>query len=326
MPLFELGVVFISAHFQGDGISVLGGTGFIGRHLIDSFLVNRMGPIRVLTRNFHSIESRGDVIPIRGDMMSFDSVKDLVRDQSLVINMAYINNDYNANLCAADNLVKSCIELGVSRLIHCSTALVVGRVNASVVDESTTCCPYTEYERTKLDIEERLLERATGKLELVIVRPTAVFGSGGRNLVKLANSLLHRPHLLNLLPVMLFKNRPMHLVPVEDVVSSISFLATLDRDLNGERFIISCDEHKKNNYYDLANHLTKKFGRRAFPESFVPFAPLIVYALLKLLGRSQVNPRQVFDCGKLIRYGFAEKINFVEAIDRFADNFLLSQE
>lgn len=312
----------MSVYLQREGVSILGGTGFIGVHLVDHLLANQMGPIRVLTRSPDLIESRADVTLVEGDILSVDSVDNLVRAQKLVINLVYIDGDHEANLCAADHLVASCVRARVSRLIHFSTAVVVGRVDGSVVDETTSCYPCTEYERTKLAVEERLLEQSAGKLELIIIRPTAVFGRGGMNLVKLANSLLYQPRMLNLLSAMLFKYRRLHLVPVEDVVGAIIFLATLDKDLAGERFIVSRDEHTQNNYYDLANHLAQRFGQRAFPVSFIPFSLFITKVLLKLRGRSQINPQQVFYSGKLRDYGFTEQVGFIEAIDSFAEYFL----
>lgn len=309
----------MSVYLQGGGISILGGAGFIGGHLIEHLLANRMGPIRVLTRSPDLVENRSDVTLVKGDILSVDSLSDLVRSQKLVVNLVYINDDFEANLNAADYLIESCVRAGVSRLIHCSTAVVVGRVGVHVITETTSCHPFTNYERTKLAVEERLLERSAGKLEVIIIRPTAVFGPRGLNLVKLAISLWSQPRMINLLSVMLFKYRCLHLVPVEDVVGAIAFLATLEKDLAGERFIISRDEHEQNNYFDLANHLAKSFGQREFPKRFIPFASFFTQVLLKLMGRSQINPQQIFCSAKLRDYGFAKQVNFIDAVDHFVE-------
>jgi hypothetical protein len=42
-----------------------------------------------------------------------------------------------------------------------------------------------EYEKNKLKIEQVFLDISLGKFEMTILRPTAVFGDGGKNLVKL---------------------------------------------------------------------------------------------------------------------------------------------
>ncbi len=312
----------MSVYMQGEGVAVLGGTGFIGRYLVDHLLDKQLGPIRILTRNLDLVESRPNVTPVKGDILSVGSLDELVGSQKLVVNLVYINDDHEANLIGADRLIESCIRAGVSRLIHCSTAVVVGRVDASIVNETTTCYPANDYERTKLAVEERLLEKCSGKLELVIVRPTAVFGPGGKNLVKLITSIKCQPRFMNMLSVMLFKYRRLHLVPVEDVVGAIAFLATLDKNLSGERFIISRDEHAQNNYFDLVNHLAQRLGKGAFPSCFIPFSSVIINLLLRLMGRSQINSQQVFCSEKLRSSGFSGQVDFVEAVDRFAEYFI----
>ena len=39
--------------------------------------------------------------------------------------------------------------------------------------------------------------------------------------------------------------------------------------------------------------------------------------ILKLKGRSQVNPEQVFSSKKLHEYGYNSNVDFIEALDKF---------
>ena len=79
----------------------------------------------------------------------------------------------------------SALKKHIKRLIHCSTAVVAGRVNDNIVTEQTECNPRTEYEKTKYQIEQILTQKARNHFPLTILRPTAVFGENGKNLLKL---------------------------------------------------------------------------------------------------------------------------------------------
>ena len=298
-----------------SGVSILGGTGFIGRHLVDYFLNQGVGPIRILTRKKGLINN---VSFVQGDLISSNSLNELVNGQELVINLAYISENHKANLLAIEQLANVCIEEGVSKFIHCSTAVVAGRVDVPIINEETLCNPLSGYEKTKLAIEDLLLSRFRDKVELIIVRPTAVFGEGGLNLVKTANALMNKSRFANILPILINKYRKMHLVPVEEVVRGIYYLATIDQDLSGEKFIISQDSHPYNNYFNIVNYLATKFGHNSYPAIFFPFSSLFLMLILKLMGRSQVNPNQVFSSKKLHEYGYNSNVDFIEAVDKFA--------
>ena len=297
------------------GVSILGGTGFIGRHLVDYFLNQGVESIRILTRKKGLINN---VSFVQGDLISSNSLNELVNGQELVINLAYISGNHKANLIAIDQLANACIEEGVSKFIHCSTAVVAGRVDEPNINEETLCNPLTDYEKTKLAIEDLLLSRFRDKVELIIVRPTAVFGVGGLNLVKIANALMNKSRIANILPILINRDRKMHLVPVEEVVRGIYYLATINQDLSGEKFIISQDNHPYNNYFNIVNYLATKFGHKSYPAIFIPFSSLILMLILKLMGRSQVNPNQVFSSKKLHEYGYSSNVDFIEAVDKFA--------
>ena len=78
-----------------SGVSILGGTGFIGRHLVDYFLNQGVGPIRILTRKKDLINN---ISFVQGDLLSSNSLNELVNGQELVINLAYISENHKANL------------------------------------------------------------------------------------------------------------------------------------------------------------------------------------------------------------------------------------
>lgn len=308
-------------HEEKSIICVLGGTGFIGRHLLNKLKRSDAVPIKVLSRykkmgNFYL--EHFDLV--KGDVRTFDSLVHFLVPNAIVINLIYLNTvSANDNIRAMDNLAKACIKVGVRRLIHCSTAVVAGNAKDDVITEKTPCLPANVYEKTKLKIENLLLEKLEGKCELVIVRPTAVFGPEGKNLIKLANDLRQGNRFINYLKSCLFNCRKMNLVCIDNVVSSIAFLIDTDKKIDREIFIVSDDEYPSNNYRDIEQFLMRGFGYKDYLLPRVPLPFFILIFLLKLAGKSNLNPTSVYDCQKLLSAGFKKPVLFEEGLVYFTD-------
>jgi len=302
------------------GISILGGSGFIGASLVEYLLGQGEESIRILSRNKKTMKS---VSIIEGELMNSESLSALVSGQGLVINLAYIKDNHKANLIAMGKLADECIKANIPKFIHCSTAAVAGRVKGNIVDEDTLCNPLSDYEKTKLAIEFLLVSRFKGKVELIIVRPTAVFGVGGLNLVQTIGILKGKPRIINILLMMINRHRNLHLVTVMEVVRSIYHLSNLEQDLSGEKFIISQDDQLHNRYSDLIKYLGMKYGHKPYSLIYIPFSKSILMLLLKLRGRSQINPSQLYSSQKLHNYGFYSNSDFTKEIDKF---FLVNEK
>ena len=185
----------MAAIFQNDKTStclVIGGTGFIGRHLLDELSKQNSCTIKALTRHQDKHATfPNNVQPVIGDLTEFESIVNFSFPGSTVVNLAYLNTGTTKdNIYSIQNLTTACTEVGIRRLIHCSTALVVGRTSDKPITEDTVCKPATEYERIKFAIESFLLQSLKEHCEVVILRPTVVFGVNGKNLVKLADGLV----------------------------------------------------------------------------------------------------------------------------------------
>jgi len=202
----------------------------------------------------------------------------LITPDSTVINLSYLT-DNSSNLKAIENIIDACLGKRAARLIHCSTAVVAGCVKDNVIDEDTACIPVTPYEKSKLEIENILIKRLNGKSELIILRPTAVFGRHGKNLIKVADDLLSMPSLISSLKTTLFYKRQLNLVCVENVVSAILFLMQINDRMDGEHFIVSDDDEIENNYYDIINLLANCFGHKPLKAFYIPY----LYHILRML-------------------------------------------
>lgn len=294
-------------------IVVIGATGFIGEHLLNALAERNNIKIRVLVHR-NKAKSHANIKFIEGDLLKPDSLDVLLSENCTVINLAYLARD---NLEAMTNLAKACAKNQVKRLIHCSTAVVAGRVSSNLVTESIHCNPVSEYEKTKMHMEEILFDAAIGKFEISILRPTAVFGSGGKNLLKLVNELMTVNQWVSYVRSCLFNHRSMNLVCVENVVAALVFLLDAEK-IDREIFIISDDDSPINNYRDVENRLLAKFGKSyCIPIIFVPEFILVV--LLRLTGKSNINPSIKYSDQKLIALGFKKPQNLKAGIDSFAE-------
>jgi len=300
-------------------IFVLGGTGFIGNHLLRMLSVKRV-TVKVLSRDSKKVNpSIGNIRFVVGDLQNVDSLIEFFKPGSIVINLAYSSSkSKQENLEAIHNLALACRQVGVARLVHCSTAVVVGRSQDNIITEDAICQPLAEYEKTKLEIENILIDSLKGKTEVIIIRPTAVFGRHGKNLNKVANDLISLPPFIASLKTALFYKRRLNLVCVENVVSAILFLMQINDRMDGERFIISDDDERENNYYDIINLLANHFGHKPLKAFYIPYRYHILRMMLTASKRSNVNAHRNYSSEKLFSLGFKKSIQFREGIRRFA--------
>lgn len=303
-------------------IAIAGATGFIGGCLLDYLSCQEGIQIRVLIHRNHSgkILNRNNIIKVEGDIMCPESLSRFITPACTVVNLVFLRGrSKQENLMAIDNLARACAETKIKRFIHCSTAVVSGRVPNQVINEDTACNPINEYEITKLAVEKIILEKYSDLFEIVILRPTAVFGPGGKNLLKLANDLREGNRVINYLKSCLFNTRKMNMVYIDNVIAAIAFLIDINEKMNKEIFIVSDDEHPLNNYGDIEKYLMKYFGHKNYrvPRISLPF--FILAFFLKLVGRSNLDPASVYDCQKLLNAGFKKPVSFDEGLEYFAD-------
>jgi dihydroflavonol-4-reductase len=129
-----------------------------------------------------------------GDLREADSLAAASRDVDVVFNVAAVYRKagipaetYRAvNATAVKDLVTAAARNGVRRVVHCSTVGVHGDVEHPPATEDAPLKPGDVYQVTKLEGERLAREAgaATG-IEVVIARPTGIYGPGDRRLLKL---------------------------------------------------------------------------------------------------------------------------------------------
>tara|TARA_R110002072_G_scaffold1989_2_gene16406 strand:- start:122283 stop:123218 length:936 start_codon:yes stop_codon:yes gene_type:complete len=302
-------------------ISLIGASGFIGQHLIQALLNSESQKISVLSHQ-SAIAPHEKINVVKGSLFDTASLNQLIDQDDTVVNLAYLSNSTpEENIKAVRNIAETCLQNKAKRLVHLSTAIIVGRSSENCIDEDTKCLTHNEYERTKLLIEEELKKvLLCSNTELIILRPTAVLGIGGQNLVKIVRDHISKNRFVNYLKSCLYGKRKMNLVSVNDVISAIQFTFNLKLKSSQETFIISDDGVEINNYYDIERLVLRKLKIKDY---FLPVARLpffILSFILRMAGQSNLNPKRVYSREKLEKRGWTSDVNLEEEISDFIDH------
>ncbi len=187
-------------------VLVTGATGFTGGHLARR-LRAAGDDVRVLIRGQRAAEQwRSDGWDVaQGDLAQPDTLPDALRGIDVVYNIAALYraaglpaDTYRAvNAVGVAALVRAAAAAGVRRVVQCSTVGVHGDIEHPPAAEDAPLRPGDVYQETKLE-GERLARTAADEtgIELVIARPSGIYGPGDRRLFKLFGAVARGRFLL----------------------------------------------------------------------------------------------------------------------------------
>lgn len=305
-----------------ETLAITGASGFLGQHLLSTLMKHSDCNLRVLVHSdqYPKAFNNNRVKVVIGDLIRRDKLSELITPGCIVVNLAYLSsNSSEENLKAAQNVKSVCIEKRIKRLIHCSTADVTGRAKNTIVTEQTECRPFSDYAVTKLEIEKKFIEGTRKQIEIVIIRPTAIYGPGSKNLMKLASELIEANYFRCYLRSSLFNRRKMNLVSIDNVTGAIRHLSFIDKNIDGEVFIISDDDQPMNNYRDVEKCLGKNLNVKGYSIPIIPLPKTFLSIALAVLKRSNINPLRIYSSEKLRRFGFSGNVKIEEGIAQFAN-------
>jgi nucleoside-diphosphate-sugar epimerase len=215
--------------------------------------------------------------------------------------------------------LNACVAAKIKRIIHCSTVAVVGPTSEKNVTELTQCRPISSYGKTKLKIENIIIETGRNNFEVIVVRPTSVFGPNGAPLQKLTNNLIvSGAKLTNYLRSSLFGVRSMNLVSVANVVAAIEFLINERKKIYFEIFILSDDDSSLNNFIGVENYLINYFKLDGYSIPRMKLPLVFLELILRIMRRNSTNPKCIYLSNKLKNWGFNKPVKLDEALAEYA--------
>jgi nucleoside-diphosphate-sugar epimerase len=183
-------------------VLVTGATGFTGGHLARA-LARRGYDVAAFVRDARrapGLREPGITLAI-GDLEDRGSLERAARGVEVVYHIAAIyrqaglpESKYRAvNATAVRSVIEAAAGGGARRVVHCSTVGVHGDIEHPPADEDAPLRPGDVYQRTKLE-GEAVARRAAADtgIEVVIARPTGIYGPGDTRLLKLFRGVARR--------------------------------------------------------------------------------------------------------------------------------------
>ncbi len=236
--------------FSRDGLSVIGGAGFIGESLIERISIDGGTPL-IIGRS----EAQSEIHPtkysyLKGDYSDPAFLRDIVSKSSRIVNLAHATtpspgsfdplHDIESNVTAAVQLFQAVADSQIQRLVTVSSGgAVYGPSEGFPISETHSTAPVSSYGVTKLSIDHYArLFFLQKQLPVVIVRPGNAYGERqqpfkGQGFIATAIGCI-----LKGIPIQIFGdgNTVRDYIHVSDVASGI--LAALESGVPGEAYNI----------------------------------------------------------------------------------------
>jgi 2-alkyl-3-oxoalkanoate reductase len=173
---------------------VTGGTGFLGRHLVQR-LLQEGEEVWVLARTSQSVvplQALG-AHAVRGDVRHWTSLRQAVRGMDVVFHCAGKVEptgrwvDFlEANVLGTERVIQAALEHGVRRIVHVSSIGIYGpQPEGAVISEADGYDPNPGarglYTRSKIEADQMALWYAVERsAPVTVIRPGTIYGPGGR--------------------------------------------------------------------------------------------------------------------------------------------------
>jgi farnesol dehydrogenase len=250
--------------------AITGPTGFIGQHLVQR-LLREDNTLRLLVRNTSCLDRLAD-LPVeisQTDLLDLASLKRALKGCNRLYHLAAYaknwapdrNTFFETNVRGFRNALEACLTAGIKRVVFVSSSVVNGPSHGQPVSESNARLDipfFTEYEESKARSEAIIPEFLNRGLEVVIARPTRVYGPG---LLSEANSVTRilQYYLRFRTCLVLGSGQQVgNYVYVDDVVEGLRL--TMLQGRNGEAYLLGGENVSLAGFYNLLEEVS---GRRA---------------------------------------------------------------
>ena len=297
-------------------IAITGATGFVGRALVDECLARGGWSVRVMVRKVAAAEAlwggRGVEI-VAGDLRDAEALDRFLVPGATLVHLAYLQGGRSPNLEAMRQLAAASRRAGVRRIVHCSTAAVIGPGAAGRIDENVTPDPRGAYQSAKLALEHDVRGLVADWAELAILRPTEIIGPRGQGLRSMIERLRAGRSVRSDLRGMIFGARRFNYVCIRNVVAGLLLLAEVPLDRCGEVYYMSDDDDPENNYAAVEERILQAIGRS---RSARPALPLWLLSLAFRLFPHRAPPDRRYSTSKIRRLGYEPVTTLADTIEQ----------
>ena len=258
-----------------ENVFVTGGTGFIGKHLVQRLVAGGV-VCHCLVRETSDLRSlpKSGVTLVYGSIDHPETYTGVLAKCDTVIHLAGLTHAIttdalfriNANACG--KIADACIDASVSRLVYVSSLAAAGPPPKPkpVREESDVDEPVSDYGRSKLAGELEFRKRA-GRLATTVIRPSVVYGPDDQKLAQLVSSVVQwHLHL-----VVGFRTPKLSLIHIDDLVALIVAAARggelLEADANDPASLsrgvyFACDDSEFVTYGEFGRRIAKAANSR----------------------------------------------------------------
>ena len=188
-------------------VLITGATGFTGGHLARS-LRARGHDVTAMVRSAQgaALLREDGIRTVIGDLARPETLPDAVRTGfDVIYNIAALYREaglsdsvyHQVNAVGVGQLIEAAAAARVRRVVHCSTVGVHGDVEHPPANEDAPLRPGDVYQVSKVE-GERIARDAAARtgVEVVIARPSGIYGPGDRRLLKLFRGVARRTFVI----------------------------------------------------------------------------------------------------------------------------------
>ena len=269
-------------------VLVTGGTGFIGGYLIPK-LIDEGYNVRILTRNVETSKKKFGTLCeyFEGNITDPNTLTNCCMDIDVVIHMAAISgNDKNnkknkdrflkINYYGTKNLIEEAKTKQVKKFIYISSSAALGVVNEKIIDEATKSKAKIPYDYSKYLTEQFLLNECNSFFDIVVLRPTKVYGENENSTSILKQlRMAKKGYCINIG----FKSKYFSNLYIEDFINAIVLSIK-----NGQNiYLISSNSITTKDFANICgNHFDRKVKIIYLPK-FIAYGLVCAISLFSLL-------------------------------------------
>ncbi|MDO8748128.1 MAG: NAD(P)-dependent oxidoreductase [Candidatus Omnitrophota bacterium] len=311
-----------------NNVLVVGGSGFIGSHLVER-LIAKGYKVFVLFRNNSDtkfLKSLG--VELRfGDLLDLDSLKAALSGVDMVFCLVNVKpigkslQEYEKELYAlhsqgTHNLLEACRINKIKRLVYLSSVAAIGyRKGVSVYNEVSVESPVDPYGKAKFEAEKIIRSNASVMgIDATILQPPGVFGERGLGALTKIIYFIER----GLVPIVGSGRNRQSLTYVGNVVSQAIFVAE-NKDSADKTYITTDDRPYAVN--ELVNATSQDMKQKPvkiyIPVWLILFCVSIVNFLTKIFLRKEfinkesiiaIATERIFDGSRIFKeLGYAQE-------------------